>query len=528
MNIILGVIRILLPLIILRTTQIKILEIKAVKTVKEALNIFRISFQWSHQSKMFIIMVVLVTTVVRVYREIYIEHYNNKKFFNLLLAFFLSIVVLSRRNYIVNVIVGWEILGLTSLCLIMFYPNKTRKINSNMTILFNRIGDVLMIIVLRLITIEFIIRFNLNNLTSEICIIILICSLTKRAQIPISAWLPAAIAAPTPISAIVHSSTLVTAGIFLIVKIHFRMSQYQLLESIICLRIVRFFLGGWIRNIELDFKKIIAYSTIRQIRIIIFFRTASIIDCALIHIIYHAFFKTLLFCIAGIIFLRYWRAQRKNKTRAKKGNKIVKAILVIRIYCITGLIFSVSYYTKDLFLEIAAFSSKEYTLIIMLITARLITIFYRIKIIKPLKTLKKSKNFYIKFFKSKIIISIALITLTTEKLIKFKTFSNWNPYLRQKEIQFMILILIILPLWLSKNFKINKITISLRNEISHIKFVIYAYWEDFIKIRERKIILQSDLLFVKKIFAWKNIPKLNLRSLYILLFRVTILLTFTK
>lgn len=478
--------------------QTKIIELKTFTFSGEVLSSRIITIQINYKTKIFLMIVILITSFVTAYREIYIEHYNNKKFFYTLVSFFLSIMFLSIRRGMINLIVGWEILGLRSLCLIIFYPNKTGKINSILTMVFNRIGDVLIIIILGIILIKYNMIFRLEKMSTEIIIIFIACRLTKRAQLPVSAWLPAAIAAPTPISAIVHSSTLVTAGILIIIRLHEIIVEKEIREILIYLRLIRFFIGGFMSNVEMDFKKMIAFSTIRQIRIIIYFSTFNIIEISIIHIFYHAFFKTLLFCTAGFIFIARWGEQKIKKNIIKNTRRIIVIIILIRIYRMTGIIYSVSFFTKDLFLEEIISSSNQKIIIIFILISSLITMFYRIKILKPLRKIEILKNFNFKKINSRILLILLASTLVLELFFKTKIFKDINPQLKLEEKIIIMIVLIVIPLIKRNSIKFSGTTILMTLEVAHMKFQIYSYWGKLIRYNVRNIILKTDMLFIKK------------------------------
>lgn len=176
-----------------------------------------LTFCFDQETFLFLLIVFVVTSLVISYREFYIEHYNLKKYISLTLFFFLSILFLCSRGSFINFLIGWDGLGISSLCLIIFYPNKRTIFNSYLTFFFNRLGDVCILFSFGYIFMEGsgFLFFLFSHYNLFILVLILICAFTKGAQFPLSSWLPAAMSAPTPISAIVHSSTLVTAGIFL-------------------------------------------------------------------------------------------------------------------------------------------------------------------------------------------------------------------------------------------------------------------------------------------------------------------------
>lgn len=460
-----------------------------------------LSVTWDLKSKVFISIVLIVTTVVVAYREMYIEHYNNKKFINMLTAFLMSIIILASRERVLNVILGWEILGLRSLMLIIFYPNKTGKFNSILTIFFNRIGDVILILILRKMIIRNQVDLSTALLKKREWVLLAVCALTKRAQFPISAWLPAAISAPTPISAMVHSSTLVTAGIFLVMTAHEPLGLNGVIPLVVCTRIVRFIIGGVIRSVERDYKKIIAFSTIRQISIIIHFATAPIIMMSLTHIVYHAIFKTLLFCVAGIMFITVWGLQARNEIAVKRKKEIIYSIMAIRIFSITGLIFSASFFSKDLYLEEILIRQRAIIGSIFIIMASFMTIIYCIKIIQPI--IKKEKIY---MFEEKKTVSIHLTAITVITLIiasvrKLITMKENIPLIRREEVILIVVILILTPILMKKLLLEVKILINFTNDVAFMKFSIYSIIsgaKSIAKTMEREIMMIKKYYLVKR------------------------------
>lgn len=218
----------------------------------------------------FIFVVGMVCSLVFNYSTFYLREYNNFKFFYLTFLFFSSMILLVTRNRIINIMLGWDMLGISSLCLIMFYPNKNTLFNSFLTLMYNRLGDVLLIVTFCAMIssqVSFLSSLSVNPLYS--CLLIFLCTFTKRAQIPISSWLPAAISAPTPISAMVHSSTLVKAGIFLVFISLDSFHHMNFIWFLLSISLLTFLRGGFLARIDLDFKKIVAFSTISQVSLIL-------------------------------------------------------------------------------------------------------------------------------------------------------------------------------------------------------------------------------------------------------------------
>lgn len=492
------------------------LMIKLPKIIEEVAELPVIGVVLDLKSKTYLIMVVCVTSVVIVYSEIYIEHYNNKKFIILLISFFSSIVILASRIRILNIIVGWEILGLSSLLLIIFYPTNVSKFNSILTMTFNRIGDVLLIYILGIMLTRCVTEVSLIKFDKETSLVIILCALTKRAQFPMSAWLPAAIRAPTPISAIVHSSTLVTAGIFLILKLKSNIEVQSILQIITYLRLCRFIVGGLMANVEIDFKKIIAFSTMSQIRIIIKISTGIIIIIALTHIFYHAIFKTLLFCIAGLIFINLWGAQARKNIRNDEDNKVLKTIIIFRIFSMRGIVFSASFFSKDLYLENCLVIEKQLIEIIITIVASFITALYCIKIISPHKQLKKMRTKRNKKAISIVISLIGIMTIIMGWVTKTVIFTEYTPILIIIEVLRISVILILVPVIINKLSSAFKRLIRFTNDVAHMKYVAFRNFSKIMKNRD--VILERENIFLKKKALWVAPKNFDLKTYFSTIF----------
>lgn len=173
-------------------------------------------------------------------------------------------------------------------------------------------------------------------------------------------------------------------------------------------------------NREKDYKKIIAFSTIRQVSLIMLIRTSQLINLRIIHMINHAIFKTLLFCSSGMIFITELRNQDKTKIGENKRNKIIKIITLIRLFRITGLIISSSFNTKDLELEKTYIKENSRTIIII-ITARVLTLLYSCKLIKrTIINIQRSRKKIRKNFKVLYLSTFTITTITVIRLPRRK------------------------------------------------------------------------------------------------------------
>lgn len=467
------------------------------KTSINCFNNLDLSGTIDFNSWLFAFIVMLVVSLVSIYSRLYIEHYNNKKFLTLIMLFFFSILILSTRRSFLNLIVGWDGLGVSSIFLIIFYPNKITKYNSILTMFFNRLGDVALIYVLRKSMISCTkIYFIWSNIQYPTLLFLLICSFTKRAQFPLSSWLPAAISAPTPISAIVHSSTLVTAGIVIFQNINYFIVNICVIEFLNSICILRFLIGGALAIIEVDFKKIIAFSTMRQIRLILFFSSMGIILIGYAHILYHAIFKTILFVSSGLIFLIRYGKQIKNLIYSNNRIIIINLMSIARIYSIRGLIFCSSFFSKDLFLEI--FCVKDIRFIFEIsILGRILTLFYSNKLINSNKfkmRILKVKNY--KKFNFMFLLLFLILILNAGKLTKFVLALDYQVIFNGLD---SIILLSLFIIAIIINLKLEKSElVKISQNIFTIKDLFYSKMRILFKSNIVRASFYTDVIIFKK------------------------------
>lgn len=343
----------------------------------------------------FFFLVSTISSIIFLYSKFYIniykkEKYNEKTLMLTMLIFVLSIIILIFSYSWFIVILGWDGLGIVSFLLVKFFNDKKTLDARILTVLSNRIGDCLFII-------SFIMFFHNNeyriiSLQKENSIIILIFltlgCFTKRAQIPFSAWLPAAIAAPTPVSSLVHSSTLVTAGVYLIIRFNFLL--VNLSNLILTVSLTTIILRGFYAVIEKDFKKIVAISTLRQIRFIIFSIFSTTWILSFLHISFHAIFKSILFITTGILITFVIGNQNSKYFRNFSISFISKIIFISACLRLIGFPFSLGFYSKDIILIINTEFIEIKKIIFNL--SCILTVWYSLRIIK-LGFLNFTKNY---------------------------------------------------------------------------------------------------------------------------------------
>jgi len=217
----------------------------------------------------------------------------------------LSLYFLVFSGCWVIVIVGWDGLGLVSFLLVVYYNDRVRLDSGLVTVFTNRLGDCFFIISFVFIChcgwISY--EFLLDSFAFLFFIFIFLGSVTKSAQLPFSSWLPAAIAAPTPVSSLVHSSTLVTAGVYLLIR--FNCLLYGRFFYISLASLFTMVLAGFCSLYELDFKKVVAISTLSQLGFIIFSVSCGYWIFSFLHMMFHAFLKVVYFYqqVVSYIFL---------------------------------------------------------------------------------------------------------------------------------------------------------------------------------------------------------------------------------
>lgn len=297
----------------------------------------------------------LIAGRVFMYRSAYILIDRVRhRFLWLVLFFVIRICFLIFRPNLIRLLLGWDGLGVTSYLLVNYYSSEKTFNARILTALTNRLGDIFILLFIALNFIPGI--FNSTLISCGLlpnCYfngLIILAAITKRAQIPFSAWLPAAIAAPTPVSALVHSSTLVTAGVYLLLR--FNLILGEGIEAILILGCITITIAGIRGIIELDIKKIIALSTLRQLGVIFFSLGLGESFLRYFHLISHAYFKAIIFICAGAIIHSISDYQDLRKIGAGYSrNPLINGVILVGSVRLCGMPFISGFYSKDQILE---------------------------------------------------------------------------------------------------------------------------------------------------------------------------------
>lgn len=445
------------------------------EVIKISSSVVYLTFIVDSISLYFISLVRLVSGSVIIFRSSYII---SEKFFArfiiLVLIFVISIFLLILSPNMISLLLGWDGLGVTSYLLVIFYQRNKSYNAGILTALTNRLGDVGLLISISLTvyigswTYLFINRDN-RTFSQVLIYLIIISACTKRAQIPFSSWLPAAIAAPTPVSALVHSSTLVTAGVYLLIRINLIIIEINIRKILGVLGILTMIIAGITAILEIDIKKVIALSTLRQLGIIIIILGIGNPILSFFHLISHAFFKAMLFMCAGLIIHRMKDYQDIRKIGFNYINiNLSISIIIVANIRLCGLPFLRGFYSKDMIIEIILIKGKRFFLFFMLILGTGLTVIYscRLNFLISLNFIKIESLYNIRENPNLMILGIRFLLPLS---IMGGLIISWNLISVNK--------IIYLPFWL-KSFVLILITFSV--------YVYYFMYNNIENLNKRK------------------------------------------
>nr|YP_009689624.1 NADH dehydrogenase subunit 5 [Limatus flavisetosus]QEE94327.1 NADH dehydrogenase subunit 5 [Limatus flavisetosus] len=345
-------------------------------------------FDW--MSLMFMSFVLLISSLVIFYSMEYMkEDENINRFILLVLMFVMSMMMLIISPNLVSILLGWDGLGLVSYCLVIYFQN-VKSYNAGMlTALSNRIGDVMLLMAIAWMlnygSWNYIYYLDMMNKDFQMEIIgylVMLAAMTKSAQIPFSSWLPAAMAAPTPVSALVHSSTLVTAGVYLLIRFNILLVNTFMGQILLLISGLTMFMAGLGANFEFDLKKIIALSTLSQLGLMMSILSMGFYKLAFFHLLTHALFKALLFMCAGVII-----HNMKNMQDIRvMGNLMMSMPLTCSCFNIAnlalcGMPFLAGFYSKDLILEVVMISYMNFFSFFLFFFSTGLTVCYSFRLV---------------------------------------------------------------------------------------------------------------------------------------------------
>ncbi len=337
---------------------------------------FEVGFLIDNLTALMMVVVTGVSLMVHIYTIGYMhDDPGYQRFFSYISLFTFSMLMLVMANNFMQLFFGWEAVGLVSYLLIGFWYKKETAIYANMkAFLVNRVGDFGFLLGIATILYftgsldysEVFARADLlqngkieilsGSMWSAItvaCILLFVGAMGKSAQVPLHVWLPDSMEGPTPISALIHAATMVTAGIFMVARMSplFELSEVALSFVMVIGATTAFFMGliGIVQN---DIKRVIAYSTLSQLGYMTVALGASAYSVAIFHLMTHAFFKALLFLAAGAVIIAMHHEQDMRKMGGlKKYLPITYWVSLIGTLALIGFPGSSGFFSKDSIIE---------------------------------------------------------------------------------------------------------------------------------------------------------------------------------
>jgi len=300
-----------------------------------------------------------------------------RRFVSLIIVFLCSMFTLVCSADLLSLFVAWDLLGFTSIFLVIYFRSRASISGGLLTGLVNRLGDVFFLALFGMVL------YSGQSYLSWGVFVLVGIGITKSAQVPFSSWLPAAILAPTPVSALVHSSTLVTAGVYLLYRFYPMYCSYLLYVGIFTTLI-----SGLAAIFETDIKKVIALSTLSQLGLIITSLGSGVRSLCFAHLNIHASFKALLFMAVGTVIHTVYGSQELRSSGSHASiSPFATLIAVVACISICGLVFLSGWSSKEAILESCFSSSFSLFSVFLFYCGIGLTFVYRLVLLRSLFSL---------------------------------------------------------------------------------------------------------------------------------------------
>lgn len=339
---------------------------------------FSVGFLVDTLTAMMMVVVTFVSLMVHIYTIGYMkdEAVGYQRFFSYISLFTFSMLMLIMSNNFIQLFFGWEAVGLVSYLLIGFYFKRESAIFANLkAFLVNRVGDFGFILGIGLVLAYFGgslryqdvfaylpnvvgMQFLGTDLITVTCLLLFVGAMGKSAQFPLHVWLPDSMEGPTPISALIHAATMVTAGLFMVSRMSpmYELSTTALSVIMVVGAITALFMG-FLGTIQNDIKRVVAYSTLSQLGYMTVALGVSAYSIAMFHVMTHAFFKALLFLAAGSAIIGMHHDQdMRHMGNLKKYMPITWITMLLGNLALIGTPFFSGFYSKDSIIEAVKFS----------------------------------------------------------------------------------------------------------------------------------------------------------------------------
>nr|AQP30288.1 NADH dehydrogenase subunit 5 [Hospitalitermes sp. PHI3] len=343
-------------------------------------------FDW--MSLLFMGFVFIISSLVILYSDDYMfGDLNIVRFISLVLMFVVSMMFLIISPNLISILLGWDGLGLVSYLLVIYYQSVSSYGAGMLTVLSNRVGDVALLMAIAWMinygSWSFIYYLEVVSSSFEmelISFLVVLAAMTSSAQIPFSSWLPAAMAAPTPVSALVHSSTLVTAGVYLLIRFSPSFG-YWLNVFLLLVSGLTMFMAGLGANFEFDLSSIIALSTLSQLGLMIMTISIGLSGLAFFHLLTHALFSALLFmCAGGVIHSMGDSQDIRFMGSLSVYMPFTSSSLMVSNFALCGMPFLAGFYSSDFILEMFSMGYVNMFGIFLLFVSTGLTVCYSFRL----------------------------------------------------------------------------------------------------------------------------------------------------
>jgi NADH-quinone oxidoreductase subunit L len=343
-----------------------------------------VGFMVDKLSAMMMVVVTFVSLLVHLYTIGYMADDDGyQRFFSYISLFTFSMLMLVMSNNFLQLFFGWEAVGLVSYLLIGFWFKKPTAVFANMkAFIVNRVGDFGFLLGIAGVLLMFgsldyatvfanaptiagvsitIIDGYAWSVATVICILLFIGAMGKSAQVPLHVWLPDSMEGPTPISALIHAATMVTAGIFMVARMSplFELSETAL-QFVLFIGATTALFTGLIGIVQNDIKRVVAYSTLSQLGYMTVALGVSAYSAAVYHLMTHAFFKALLFLAAGSVIIGMHHEQDMRKMGGlRKYMPVTYWTSLLGTLALVGTPFFSGFYSKDAIIEAVGHVAHE-------------------------------------------------------------------------------------------------------------------------------------------------------------------------
>nr|AWV84154.1 NADH dehydrogenase subunit 5 [Tettigades ulnaria] len=457
-------------------------------------------------STMFLSTVMFISSTVILYSGEYMSSDKTiNRFIYIVMMFVMSMVMLIISPNMISIIIGWDGLGLVSYCLVIYYQNILSNNAGMLTALMNRIGDVAI-----LMSIAWMMNFGSWNFCSFIdkmdmnymTMLVVLAGFTKSAQIPFSSWLPAAMAAPTPVSALVHSSTLVTAGVYLMIRFSNMIQNMSLINMFMLMSVMTMIMSGIGANFEFDLKKIIALSTLSQLGIMMAILMFGYPMLSFFHLIIHALFKASLFLCAGMIIHGFGNNQDIRMMGCLCYQMpMTMTLMNIANLSLCGIPFMSGFYSKDLIMESMCFNNINFVIMSLMYIGIGLTSFYSMRLSFFLMLTNHNYDNFISLKETfnnmiKSVMTLSIYSIISGSMFMWLMFNQNHILLLSIEAKLMTLIFSLYGIWMG-----YELSMVFNSKNSLIKEFLGSMWfmKQISTFHNQMIMFKSSLMFQKSI-----------------------------